>query len=204
MDINSVNSSSFASLRRIEEELFGNEQFPSAHPKAMPARMAAQSPRRKTDPVHIDDTWRMSREILEAKREIAALQSENDTLRQIITEQNVMSTSSVSALRELRQDYDQIKKETHHRELRLESQAAEIAQLKAEVETERAHCLELSEKAGRLAGQAEILGELASAGQKAVSEPQEKPETATAPIQPQDPLSAMRKNLAPFVRGQYP
>ncbi|MDA8130373.1 MAG: hypothetical protein M0011_02595 [Elusimicrobia bacterium] len=201
MDANDASPSGFNTLRRIEEELFGGRRAPAAQagpavPKAEPYE------RRMAAPELHGGSWRMSREILAVKRELAALRDENDSLHLEIMEQNVKTTSTISALRDLRQDYDRLGAEMHYKELQLESQAAEIAKLKAEVEKERARCLELAEKAAWLAGQAEITGGMARARHEAASQPQAKPSGMPAPTRIWRSSSGLRKDFVPFRRGR--
>lgn len=201
MKNNNGDNSGFETLRRIEEELFGDKGASRAG--AAPAPKAAPAPAPRPAPA-LDDSWRLSREILEAKREIAALKNDNDSLRLVIMEQNVLSTSSVSALRELRQDYDQMRKEMHELEQRAAAREDEIGRLRAELEAERARSLELAEKAGRQAGHAEIIGGIARSRYEAEAA---QPAPAPAPAQPavpeRSPSYSLRKDFVPRLRRRY-
>lgn len=145
--MNNENSAggSFENLMSLETELFkvkrGGKSFPAPHKPENPSQ----------------DTWKLNREVLDARREIASLREELNAARVIITKQNVLTTSSRSALKELQQDLDLAAAKLSERQAGFSEMSAELSRLGLEVLIEKRRGSELS---GKLAHEAALREEL--------------------------------------------
>jgi len=137
----------FENLKNIEAELFA---------KRRKARPPAEV-RRPEEPKSSRDTWRLNQEVLDAKKENAALKQELDAVRLVLTEQNVLTASALSALKELKEDINLLKARLCDREADLADLAPEISRLHSEINMEKRRNEELLEKAReRLAREARV------------------------------------------------
>jgi len=129
----------FENLKNIEAELFA---------KRRKARPPAEV-RRPEEPKSSRDTWRLNQEVLDAKKENAALKQELDAVRLVLTEQNVLTASALSALKELKEDINLLKARLCDREADLADLAPEISRLHSEINMEKRRNEELLEKLER-------------------------------------------------------
>ncbi|OGS06185.1 MAG: hypothetical protein A3I76_01100 [Elusimicrobia bacterium RIFCSPLOWO2_02_FULL_61_11] len=129
----------FENLKNIEAELFA---------KRRKARPPAEV-RRPEEPKSSRDTWRLNQEVLDAKKENAALKQELDAVRLVLTEQNVLTASALSALKELKEDITLLKARLCDREADLADLAPEISRLHSEINMEKRRNEELLEKLER-------------------------------------------------------
>lgn len=102
-------------LRNIEEELF----------ERAPGKTASQ------EAPTVRDNWNLNREVLDLRRESADLRDDLQAARTLLAEQNVLTASSLSALREVGRDIeraraDLAKMEENERALRAELQQEKI------------------------------------------------------------------------------
>lgn len=129
----------FENLKNIEAELF----------KRRNNAMALGESRKPEEAKTGRDNWRLNQEILDAKKENAALKYELDAVRLLLTEQNVLTLSSISALRELKEDFNRLKAILNDREADLADLSPEISRLHSELNMEKRRNAELREKLAR-------------------------------------------------------
>ena len=79
----------FENLKKIEADVFSGRSRAEKHKSGGDGQ--------------VRDTWRLNQEVLDARREAAALKEELNAARTLIAEQNVFAVSSRSALREMQQ-----------------------------------------------------------------------------------------------------
>jgi len=132
-DYNYGAQKTFENLKAIEAGLFGAERAGGA------ARAPAGEERAR-------DTWRLNQEVLDARRECAALKEELKAARIMITEQNVLATTSRSALREMFRDAEDMKSEAARRQHEISGLRSEIDRLKSEVTVEKLRNADLGKK----------------------------------------------------------
>ena len=130
---------SFENLKNIEAELFAKRRKARAREEVRKPEEAKSS----------RDTWRLNQEVLDAKKENAALKYELDAVRLVLTEQNVLTASALSALKELKEDLGLFKARLCDREADLADLAPEISRLHSEINMEKRRNEELLEKLAR-------------------------------------------------------
>jgi len=152
-NIDPLSSKTFENLKNIEEELFKIGHKRKNAGTWNPADAGSGDL----------NTWKLNQEVLDAKKERAALKDEIDALRLLLTEQNILTISSGSALKELGKDFDRLKKVLggseadlyHLKKLQGESEAAqadlraEISILNSEIGAQKRQNIELREKLAR-------------------------------------------------------
>lgn len=160
-NIDPLSSRTFENLKNIEEELFKIGQTRKKAGAWKPADAGSGG----------QNAWKLNQEVLDAKKECAALKDEIDALRLLLTEQNILTISTGSALKELGKDFDRAKKELsgseahqHHlRGIQCESEARqadlseEISLLNSEIEAQKRQNIELRKKLAREASLREEL-----------------------------------------------
>ncbi|PKM97838.1 MAG: hypothetical protein CVU79_06385 [Elusimicrobia bacterium HGW-Elusimicrobia-3] len=126
---------SFRALRNIEAELFERAPGRTAEPQPPAGR----------------DSWQLNREVLDLHRKCADLKDELEAARTLLTEQNVLAASSLSALREVGRDLERAradlqKKEEEKSALRteLEQEKARRENIREQLARESAHREEIS------------------------------------------------------------
>lgn len=129
----------FENLKNIEAELFALKRK---------GRVSDEG-RKPEEPGNSRDTWRLNREILDAKKENAALKDELDAVRLVLTEQNVLTVSALSTLQELKEELSRVKEVLRGREADLADLGPEICRLNSEVNAEKRRNEELREKLER-------------------------------------------------------
>lgn len=127
---------SFENLKSLEAELF----------KVKRGGKSAPAPRRPESPAPSQDTWKLNQEVLDARREIAALREELNAARVVITEQNVLTASSRSALKELQQDLDLAAAKLGERQSGLSEMSEELSRLSSEALIEKRRSAEFKKK----------------------------------------------------------
>jgi len=163
----------FENLKNIEAELFA---------KRRKARPPAEV-RRPEEPKSSRDTWRLNQEVLDAKKENAALKQELDAVRLVLTEQNVLTASALSALKELKEDINLLKARLCDREADLADLAPEISRLHSEINMEKRRNEELLEKLEREETLQENLEKARERLAREVSVKQEPGQTSAADLQ---------------------
>ena len=129
----------FENLKNIEAELFAKRRNANAREEGRKPEEGKSS----------RDTWRLNQEVLDAKKENAALKQELDAVRLVLTEQNVLTASALSALKELKEDINLLKARLCDREADLADLAPEISRLHSEINMEKRRNEELLEKLER-------------------------------------------------------
>lgn len=129
----------FENLKNIEAELFARRRKDKALDAGRKPEASGNS----------RDTWRLNQEILDAKKENAALKDELDAVRLVLTEQNVLTASALSALKEMKEDLHGLKALLSDREADLADLAPEICRLNSEINLEKRRNEELLEKLTR-------------------------------------------------------
>lgn len=129
----------FENLKNIEAELFTKRH----------KGKTLDEDRKPEESRNSRDTWRLNQEILDAKKENAALKDEVDAVRLVLTEQNVLTVSSISALKELKEDFSRLKAILSDREADLADLSPEISRLNSEINMEKRRNAELREKLAR-------------------------------------------------------
>gem|GEM_PF-2214007 len=190
-------------LKNIEAELFDRKR---------PARAAGGL--RKAEAVEKGlDSWRLNQEVLEVKKECSALKYELDAARVLLTEQNVFTATSGSAMNALRDDRERLKKvlrEGEAERCRLKNQLndaeaelaclrSETARLKAEADLEKMRSAELRRKLER---EASVRKELEAMFARGAKEPA-VPEKAPAPTAPAPAPFRRADRPGWFTRGRY-
>lgn len=125
----------FEELARLEDELFGRSRG-----------LDTPYPNSAGTPVSGSNSWNLNKELLDVKRENTALKMELDALRTLLTEQNVLTASSVSALKELKGDMDRLNDALKSKEAALKDQTLSAGPLKAEIEREKGRLAEITER----------------------------------------------------------
>lgn len=153
---------SFSALRNIEAELF----------ERAPARTAAPQPAGR-------DSWQLNREVLDLRRKCDELKEELEAARTLLTEQNVLAASSLSALREVGRDLERARED-------LRKQEEEKRALQRELEQEKNRRESLREHLARENAHREELGDLLRGAVRAAppAEPQEPAAPRPAPERP--------------------
>lgn len=139
MNKNELSGMTFENLRNIEAELFAKrrkDRVPEEDRKPEEARNGR-------------DTWRLNQEILHAKKENSALKDELDAVRLVLTEQNVLTASALSALKEMKEDLSLLKARLSDREADLADLGPEIGRLLSALNMEKRRNEELLEKLER-------------------------------------------------------
>lgn len=129
----------FENLKNIEAELFAKRR----------KGKTSEEGRKPGGSGNSRDTWRLNQEILDAKKENAALKDELDAVRLVLTEQNVLTASALSALKEMKEDLHSLKALLSDREADLADLGPEICRLNSEINTEKKRNEELREKLER-------------------------------------------------------
>jgi len=129
----------FENLKNIEAELFAKRRNANAREEGRKPEEGKSS----------RDTWRLNQEVLDAKKENAALKDELDAVRLVLTEQNVLTASALSALKELKEDLGLLKARLCDREADLADLGPEISRLHSEINMEKRRNAELREKLAR-------------------------------------------------------
>lgn len=143
----------FENLKKIEADVFSS-------------RSRAEKIKTGGDE-QVRDTWRLNQEVLDARREAAALKEELNAARTLITEQNVLAVSSRSALREMQQDLDLAKTETGQKEYGLADLNSEISRLRSVINLEKIRNADLRGKLAQEAGLRRDLEDLLRESEKA-------------------------------------
>lgn len=136
MNNENSSNSSFENLKSLEAELF----------KVKRGVKAAPAPRKPETPAPSQDTWKLNQEVLDARREITALREELNAAKVVITEQNVLTATSRSALKELQRDLDLASAKLGERQAGFSEMNAELSRLSSEALIEKRRGAELREK----------------------------------------------------------
>lgn len=129
----------FENLKNIEAELFAKRREDKILDEG----------RKPEESRNSRDTWRLNQEILDAKKENSALKDELDAARLVLTEQNVLAVSAISALKELKEDLNSLKAVLNGREADLADLSPEISRLNSEINMEKRRNAELRKKLAR-------------------------------------------------------
>jgi chromosome segregation ATPase len=187
-------SRTLQNLKDLEAELF-HAGHKNKVPKYIP----------KPDESERDRTaWTPNQQISDLKRERSALKDEVDAVRILLTEQNVITTSSISALKELKEDLDHLAKLLRDSEAELSSLRSEISRVNAEADMEKRHSMQLREILERETALREDM-------EKLLRDPAQKeeiiqPKTITPGLKEKlSELSRFRRENKPrrFSRGYY-
>ncbi len=123
----------FENIRNIEAELFARNR-----------KSKAPAEKRKTEETSTGrDTWRLNQEVLDAKKESAALKHELEQARVQLTEQDVLTASSLSALKELNEDFNRQKTLLNESESSLYELRSEIRRLNSQLSLKKRNAMEL-------------------------------------------------------------
>jgi len=148
---------SFRALRNIEAELFERAPGRTAEPQPPAGR----------------DSWQLNREVLDLHRKCADLKDELEAARTLLTEQNVLAASSLSALREVGRDLERAREE-------LRKQEEEKLALRRELEQEKNRRESLREQLARENAHREEISDLLRGAVRA-----EPPAEQQRPARPQ-------------------
>jgi len=129
----------FENLKAIEADLFGAERGGQTH---------GEAPKTGGDE-QLRNSWKLNQEVLDAKRISAALKEELKTAQIFITEQNVLATSSRSALKEMRKDVELAKTAADQKDYEIADLNSQVDRLKSELAMERKRNGDLREKLGQ-------------------------------------------------------
>lgn len=155
MNDDNTSGASFENLKSLEAELFRVKRGA----KAVPA------PRGAENPAPSRDTWKLNQEVLDARRETAALRQELNAALAVITEQNVLTASSRSALKELQRDLDLAAAKLGERQCGFSEMSAALGRLGSEALIEKRRSAALRENLAQEAALREeleaLLGEAA-------------------------------------------
>ena len=153
---------SFSALRNIEAELF--ERAPARAPAPQQAGR---------------DSWQLNREVLDLRRKCDDLKEELEAARTLLTEQNVLAASSLSALREVGRDLERAREELRKKD---EEQLA----LRRELEQEKSRRESLREHLARENAYREEISDLLRGAVRAepAAEPQQPATPRPAPERP--------------------
>ena len=143
----------FENLKKIEADVFSGRSRAEKHKSGGDGQ--------------VRDTWRLNQEVLDARREAAALKDELNAARTLIAEQNVFAVSSRSALREMQQELDLAKTETGRKEYGLADLNSEISRLRSAINLEKMRNADLRGKLAQEAGLRRDLEELLRESEKA-------------------------------------
>jgi len=147
---------SFRALRNIEAELFERAPGRTAEPQPPAGR----------------DSWQLNREVLDLHRKCADLKDELEAARTLLTEQNVLAASSLSALREVGRDLELARADLRKRE-------EEKRALRTELELEQSRSESLRGQLARETAHREEMGDLLRGATRA--EKPVEPERPAAP-----------------------
>lgn len=147
---------SFSALRNIEAELFERAPGRTAERQAPAGR----------------DSWQLNREVLDLHRKCAELKEELEAARTLLTEQNVLAASSLSALREVGRDLERARED-------LRKQEEEKRGLRTELELEQSRRESLRGQLARETAHREEMGDLLRGATRA--DPPAEPQRPAAP-----------------------
>lgn len=139
----------FENLKKIEAKLFKGDRGARAAGAGRPEDAGAGR-----------DTWRLNQEVLDAKKECASLKYELDAVRLLLTEQNVFTVSSISALNELKKDFNALRRLFDESEAELAGLSPEISRLNSELSMEKRRSFEIGKNLQREAALREDLEKL--------------------------------------------
>lgn len=148
--------------------------------------------------------WTPGQQISDLKRERSALKDEVDAVRLLLTEQNMITTSSISALKELKEDLNHLTKLLNGSEAELSELRSEIGRLNSEADMEKRHNLHLREILERETALREDMEKLLR--DPARKEETSQPKTGTPGLKEKlSELSRFRREDKPrrFSRGYY-
>ncbi|HAN04506.1 MAG TPA: hypothetical protein DCW72_00485 [Elusimicrobia bacterium] len=143
---------SFRALRNIEAELFERAPGSTAEPRPAAGR----------------DSWQLNREVLDLHRKCADLKDELEAARTLLTEQNVLAASSLSALREVGRDLERARED-------LRKQEEEKLELRRELEQEKNRRESLREQLARENAHREEISDLLRGAVRAEAPEQQRP-----------------------------
>ncbi len=133
----------FENLKNIEAELFAKKN----------KNKAAKEGGKPEDAGNDRAAWKLNQEVLDAKKESAALRNELEQARTRLTEQDVLTASSLSALKELNEDFNRQKALLDEKEASQYELRSEIRRLNSQLNLKKRNEIELG---GNLAREAAL------------------------------------------------